>query len=165
MSAPQSPHRSAEAVDNIAKEINVRYGISLPIRGTTWSPSKTKGSHRREDAILSCIRFLFFADNQLLQKVLDDFDNVAEKVSSEWRFKPHADLDVLPRQKPHESVSRPQWRGSSLIQDPATVDHLTTAMACLLDDSVRQVKNSKGRNPADQGSPLNTPNVVSLTPI
>ena len=149
MTPPQSPGREGEAVDNLARDITARYGINLPIRGTTWSPSKTRSLRGPGDEILNRLQYLFYADKERLQRILDDFDKKAEEIRTEWKCKPRAESNVIPRQKMCSSL--PQWMGTHSAPTQAVVDQLTTTLTHLLNESADLVKSSKRAGGLDHG--------------
>ena len=150
MTTPQSPNRRVDAVDNLVRDINGRYDISLPIRGVTWSPSKTRGSRGPGDEIVNRLRFLFYADKERLQKLLDTFDMKAKEICIEWEHKPSAEPDALLCQETSRSSLRSQWPGSSAAPNRIIADQVTATLAHLLDESTIHVKASKeSRLPAN----------------
>lgn len=141
MAAPQTPHRPHGSVDGIVSELNSRCGLGLPIRGEAWSPSESRGSQSKENEIVNSIRILYFQDNEFLQKALDDFDMKADQIHSEWRFKPRAEVDVIPRQNRRRSAPRPFRMSTLPLPDPDVVDALVSALAAILAKPLQDVKS------------------------
>ena len=141
MAAPQTPRRPHGSVDVIVSELNSRYGLHLPIRGEAWSPSTSRGLHSEEDNIVDSIRILYFQDNELLQKTLDEFDIKADEIHSEWRFKPRAGADVLPHERRRKSAPQPFWMNTTAPPDPGVIEVLIPALAAILIKPRREVKS------------------------
>lgn len=144
-----------EAVDNLVTEINARYGTILPIRGPTWSPSKARGSNKLGNEVVDRIRFLYYKDNALLQKILDDFDKKADLIHTEWKFKPRAEEDVIPRHETSRSTLGPRWTGSLSTPPRAVIEQLSLTLAHSLDTGFDRFGISKDVNCLSQSTCLN----------
>ena len=141
MAEPQTPRRPHGSVDAIVSELNSRYGLHLPIREEAWSPSTSRGLHSEEDKIVDSIRILYFQDNELLQKTLDEFDIKADEIHSEWRFKPRAGADVLPHERRRKSAPRPFWMSTTSLPDSDVIDALIPALANILAKPRQEIKS------------------------
>ena len=141
MAEPQTPRRPHGSVDGIVSELNSRYGLCLPIRGEAWSPSTSRGLHSEEDKIVNSIRILYFQDNELLQKILNDFDIKSNEIHSEWRFKPRAEADVIPHERRRKNAPQPFWMNTTSLPDPDVVEALIPVLATFLAKPRQEIKS------------------------
>ena len=125
MEAPKTPTKARDdGINSIVKSLCSKWGLKLPIRDTPWSPSKIPHPGAVEERVLVRIRFLFFKDRDALDSAVKQFEDHAPYVFSEWKFKPQAELEVLPSLPSSESALR---RDSALLRDDVTVTERVTA--------------------------------------
>ena len=125
MEAPQTPTKTRnDGINSLAKTLCTKWGLKLPIRDTPWSPSKIPHPDAIEEKVLGRIRFLYFKDRDALINAIEEFEEHAPYIYSEWMFKPRAELDVLPSLAPSESALRTE---SALRRDDVTRSERVTA--------------------------------------
>ena len=94
MTAPTTPRKKGERINQIIVEINNRWNLDLPIQTSLETPSQTSRSSERD--IYRLIKFLYFQDEESLNKAIHDFDSHALSIHSEWIFKPRGERETLP---------------------------------------------------------------------
>ena len=125
MEAPKTPSKTRDdGINSIVKTLCAKWGLKLPIRDTPWSPSKIPHPGAVEEKVLGKIRFLYFKDRDALDGAIKQFEEHAHYIYSKWKFKPRAELDVLPSLAPSESALR---RDSARRRDDVTVSEGVTA--------------------------------------
>ena len=97
-----TPKKGDDKIEQLKQELSAMYGLQLPPREPTWSPSKRNPS-AMEDKIHNLIRFLYYKGSegredevQPLNRAVAEFEQYAPTIISQWRFKPAAEVDVLP---------------------------------------------------------------------
>lgn len=103
---PKTPTKSGKAdqIEQLKQSLCAKWGLQLPVRDSTWSPSRRhRDPNRLEEKIASVIHFLYHKEGAL-KFAIDRFEQNAIKVVSEWQFKPHADISVIPTQDPSKSI-------------------------------------------------------------
>ena len=104
MLLPQTPKKADEGISLIARSLSARWGLHIPPRNELYSPSRDSRPERVEDQVHARIRFLYYQNKDALQYALDQFDKYAIVAFSQWQFKPHADLSVLPSRSAQDSA-------------------------------------------------------------
>ena len=91
---PKTPTKADDGIERLKQSLSAKWGIQFPVRDLTWSPSRSNLS-LVEEKILTCIQFLYFRDGAL-HHAIEQFEKHAFTLCSQWRFKPRAEVDVLP---------------------------------------------------------------------
>ena len=97
MESPKTPTKNSDGLYEILRSLSARWNLRFSERDPNWSPSKSP--NRVDEEVKRRIRFLYFRTNtEALEYALDYFNNTASsRVLSEWEFKPHAEVDVIPQ--------------------------------------------------------------------
>jgi hypothetical protein len=100
MSVPETPKAVRRNFDRVIDRLNSRWDLCLPrLHGHVAEAAENEeGIPRR---ITSRIRFLCFRPQLNLEGLLDDFEDFAKRVKSNWIFKPRQETGTLP-QLPNE---------------------------------------------------------------
>lgn len=102
-SLPKTPKKADDAIEKIKQSLSVKWGIQLPERGSTWSPSR-RDPGRVEEKICTFIQMLYFRHSALDIAIIN-FEKNAINVYSKWQYKPKAENDVIPSREKPESKS------------------------------------------------------------
>ena len=77
MTNPSTPtKKKGDEVNAIAESINTRWGLEIPVKKTTFTPSKLDNT-KFEDNIFSSIKYLYWEDREALDRCLNAFTDYA----------------------------------------------------------------------------------------
>lgn len=133
---PSTPSKADDKIEEIKLSLAQKWGINLPPRDINWSPSR-RDPNRLEDKILSRIQYLYFKGGALAIAV-DEFENRAKAIYSEWRYKPRADSSVLPTCPGGDSYLRRRD-----LPDEGAVQLLTETLLLCLDQVSDRVRSGE----------------------
>lgn len=142
---PQTPSKADAGIENIKKLLSTKWGIQLPARDSTWSPSK-RDLNRVEDKIVAFIQFLYFKkppQEGALDYALNQFEKNAVQIISKWHFKPYGDPDVLPSLEASKSALHQEFLKKRPALSEKAITELTENLKHFLDLTVDQVKAGK----------------------
>lgn len=136
MSATETPKTVRRNFDQVIDRLNSCWDLQLPrLHGRVAEFAENEGAMPRR--ITSRIRFLCFRPQLNLESLIDDFEEKAKQVKSNWIFKPQQEAGTLP-QLPNdksrlfkESLARP------LQLTPSQRKELLSYLDKLLDDEYR----------------------------
>lgn len=136
MSATETPKTVRRNFDQVIDRLNSCWDLQLPrLHGRVAEVAENEGAMPRR--ITSRIRFLCFRPQLNLESLIDDFEEKAKQVKSNWIFKPQQEAGTLP-QLPNdksrlfkESLARP------LQLTPSQRKELLSYLDKLLDDEYR----------------------------
>ena len=135
---PRTPTKADDGIEKVKKSLSAKWGITLPVRDSTWSPSQ-RDPKRREDRILAVIQFLFFKGGAL-DCALELFDKHALSQFSHWQFKARAELDVLPSREISKSALHQDFLRKRKELEPTQVEELTVSLYHFLSQVADRVK-------------------------
>lgn len=96
MAVPETPKPVRRNFDKVIDRLNSRWDLQLPrLHGRVAELAENEGAIPRR--ITSRIRFLCFRPQLNLEALLDDFEEKAKQVKSNWVFKPQQEAGTLPR--------------------------------------------------------------------
>ena len=78
--------RSAAALNELIRQLNVEHQLHLPVRDENWSPSKNANSPTLADKIVGQIKRMYFSAGPALQRVLDDYKTKAANLQQRERL-------------------------------------------------------------------------------
>ncbi|KAI9731989.1 MAG: hypothetical protein M1834_004440 [Cirrosporium novae-zelandiae] len=101
MNAPYTPSKSDAGVNAYVQLLNSRWNLDLPFHDPAlWSPSRKNLSKNGVNVLrnncLGYIKHLHNEDGHALNRVIEDFEEWAKFIRSEWRWKPNQEEEVLP---------------------------------------------------------------------
>ena len=133
MSVPVTPKKTkkGDEIIEIAKSLNSKWGLSLPIRDGILSPSKVLNRGGKAAQVYQRIRLLYFKDADALTRVLNDFELRAPHIYSQWIYKPSADSDALPFKDREKSLLRSVSENSVDISEENATKLLDTLLYLL----------------------------------
>ena len=142
MSFPCTPKKADEGISVIVRDLSAKWSLQIPPRSELYSPARDSRPERVEDQVYSRIRYLYYRNRDALNYAIDKFEKYAPMVFSQWQFKPHGDLDVLPIRSTHDSALRRDsfLRRSEITEDAAA--ELTRSLLRFLDDVAARVKSN-----------------------
>ena len=147
MSNPTTPTKRGDRINEIAEGLGAKWGLRLPIKNAPYSPSKVPNPDSEGEQILRRIRYLFWKDSDGLQRALARFDQHAQHIFSEWRFKPNAETDVLPSR----GLSRNILQGDSFLKRKEISEPMVVSLSSAL---LRFLVQEQGPIPNDEPRPL-----------
>ena len=139
MSAPITPRkrRKGEEINEIARDLNSKWGLGLPIREGELSPSKVANRGGKASQVYQRIRLLYFKDEGALKRVVEDFEHFrAPYIRSQWVYKPGAERDALPANDQNSSLLRTQSANSVGLDDEKVTRLLDTFLLLLPESNV-----------------------------
>lgn len=96
MSVPETPKNVRRNFDQVIDRLNSRWDLQLPrLHGRVAEQAENGGAICRR--ITSRIRYLCFRPQLNLESLLDDFEDFAKQVNSNWVFKPRQEVGTLPQ--------------------------------------------------------------------
>lgn len=140
MQQPETPTKRL-AADKLFKTIDhlsAQWGLPLPRRNASNSPSKIQREDSVEEQIVARLKFLSFKNEAALDSALEAFEQNAALICQGWKFKPNADHDVLPRRNSASLASGSFIRRS--VTDPLIVAELLESLLDLVKQAAEQVK-------------------------
>ena len=154
-SLPRTPSKADDGIESLKLSLNTKWDIRLPMRDSTWSPSR-RDPYCDEERICTSIQLLYFRDAAALQAAIADFEENAINIYSHWQYKAKAEIDVVP----HRDPSKHEWEGSFLRKrnniPTSVVKDLTESLLHHLLPVVDRVNHAKNplQSPAPGGEPL-----------
>ena len=141
MFSPQTPKKVDDGITALVRTLSAKWGLNLPLRDAKWSPARDSDLRRAEDQVFSRIRFLFYNHKDPLQYAIDQFEKHAISIFSHWKFKPRADIDVLPtRSTPDSTVNRDAFLRQTEITEDAAAE-LTLSLLRFLREVTDRVQS------------------------
>ena len=101
---PRTPSKADDGIERLKLSLTTKWGIQLPVRGSTWSPSG-RDPNRAEERICTYIQFLYFRD-AALDTAIANFERNAVAIDSKWQYKAKAELDIIPSRESSQHDSR-----------------------------------------------------------
>ena len=92
-----------------------------------------------EEKIVDLIQFLYFREGAL-DYAIEQFENNAVQIVSQWYFKPHGEPDVLPTLAHSKSALRQDFLKKQHDLSPQAVTELTESLKYFLSLGVDRVK-------------------------
>jgi hypothetical protein len=156
MPVPETPEDVRRNFDEVIDRLNSRWDLRLPrLHGRTAQQAENEeGLSRR---ITSRIRFFCFRPQLKLEGLLDDFEEKAKQVKSNWVFKPRQEAGTLPRLPNEKSKLFEESLAQPLRLTSGQRDELLCYLDKLVDDEYKlsldsdAYQRSLGEAP-DQGS-------------
>ena len=147
MPVPSTPSSNQADADiyNIVLDLNQQWKLQLPIRDSTWSPSKSC-SKSSDQQIHSCIRFLYFKDRSTLDDSIEQFRRHASVLKSDWQFKPRAEADLLPTRTRQQSATREQALAAEVAISEKESTELKECLLAKLKPAYETAKRGKKLN-------------------
>lgn len=133
---PKTPSKVDDGIERVKQSLSTKWGIEFPIRDAT--PSKRDKS-RVEEKILGLIQFLYFKDGAL-GYAIEQFENNAIHIVSQWQFKPHGEPDVLPSFAHSRSALKEDFLRKQRVLSTKAVTELTESLKCFLNSVADRVK-------------------------
>lgn len=141
MLQPSTPSKADDGIEQIKRSLAQRWAIDLPPRDTNWSPSR-RDPNRLEDKILARVQYLYFKGGAL-PLAINDFEQRAISIYSEWRYKPRAESTVLPSREPGDSALRRDYLRRREVPDESGVKMLTETLLLCLDQISERVRSGE----------------------
>lgn len=147
---PRTPSKADDKIKSITDSLAANWNLQFPAWDATYSPSTVRDPSRVEEQVMSRLRFLIFKDPDGLAVACERFEKhaetiQAETVQSQWKHKPRADSDLLPRRL-HAEIS---FQRDPLLRRPqvseATAGQLMKTLLHCLDlaaDHAKQTQQS-----------------------
>lgn len=123
---PNTPKRADDGVERLKQSLSAKWGITLPLRDSTWSPSR-RDPNRPEEQISTRLHFLYYK-GEAAEVAIEQFERQATKVFSKWQYKPQADPDVLPSRESSTSILRRDFLQRREEVPPEAVKELTQTL-------------------------------------
>ena len=139
MSAPVTPRkrRKGEEINEIARDLNSKWGLGLPVREGEWSPSKVANRGGKAAQVYQRIRLLYFKDEAALKRIVEDFEHFrAPYIRSQWVYKPRAEMDTLVVSDQHSSLLRAQSANPTGLDEEKVTKLLDTLLLLLPESNV-----------------------------
>ena len=96
MPIPETPQAIRRNFDRVIDRLNARWDLCLPrLHGYVAEAAENEEVIPRR--ITSRIRYLCFRPQLNLERLLDDFEDFAKRMKSNWVFKPRQETGTLPR--------------------------------------------------------------------
>ncbi len=134
MFSPETPTKVDEGFVAIARLLSAKWGLDIPLLVKEHTPSRRSRPGPVGDQVYDRIRFLFYRNKDGLQHAIDQFEKHAVVAFSQWKFKPHADLDVLPnRSTPDSALRSDSFLKRTTITEEAAAELLKSLLRFLTD--------------------------------
>ena len=165
---PETPTKADDKFEDIVYRLNIEWGLQLPTSDDEmpWSPS-CAGKTTDKGTILRKMRFLYYRHRKALDDSVTCFKEEAGTIFSDWKFKPRADLNVIPSCASSKSaVPNTSFLKKRDLDEPAAVLEVTARLLHILTNVVESVTtgkehgtDSKSLGVISQGLPPNIPDV------
>ena len=133
MPVPETPKAVRRNFDQVIDRLNSRWDLGLPrLHGRVAVLAENEEVVPRR--ITSRIRFLCFRPQLNLERLLDDFEDWAKQIKSDWVFKPRQDAGTLPHLPNDKSKLYEASLAKPLRLTSAQRKHLLHYLDKLLDD-------------------------------
>ena len=153
MQHPTTPSKADDEIESIKISLAAKWGISLPPQGSIPSPSR-RDLNRTEDRILACMQFLYWKKGAL-GSAIDQFEQQAVAVYSQWQFKPLAEPDVLPAREASRSALRQDFLYKRVeLGEVAAKELMTCLWNTLSEVAGRVMKEEKSPKPSIESEDL-----------
>jgi len=137
---PETPQKIRDNITDTIRGLNARWDLEIP---ETYEPSVTG----LPKTIYNSIRFLCCRPNYNLQRCLEDFEDEARQVNSDWIFKPSQERGTLPSlQKSRSQLYKDSIRNPRKLTDQERrgllqrLDKLLSDERHLADDSEHYIR-------------------------
>lgn len=140
MPPPTTPNKADDGIEQIKRDLEIKWGFRFSQRDLTWSPQKAdpKSSADRAQTALQYLYFRSGTDKAALTFALAEFDRHAQAIKSRWVFKPKADSHVLPTSRhPGDFVSRQD------ILPPEAQEQLMACLYAKLKSAADKIKSGQ----------------------
>lgn len=141
MSHPATPTKADDEIERLKGSLVAKWGIKFPARDPVWSPSR-RDRNRVEDQILACMQFLYFREGAL-RYAINQFEQHALTVYTQWQFKPHAEPDVLPSREAAQSVLKQDFLHKREVPEERVVQELTQSLWNSVSQIAERVKKGE----------------------
>lgn len=136
MSATETPKTVRRNFDQVIDRLNSCWDLQLPrLHGRVAEVAENEGAMPRR--ITSRIRFLCFRPQLNLESLIDDFEEKAKQVKSNWIFKPQQEAGTLPQLPNDKSILFKESLARPLQLTPSQRKELLSYLDKLLDDEYR----------------------------
>lgn len=125
---PTTPSKVDDGIERVKQSLSTKWGIRFPVRDAT--PSKRDMS-LVEEKILVLIQFLYFREGAL-GHAIEQFEENAVHIVSQWKFKPHGEPDVLPSIAHSKSALKQDFLKKQHELPPQAVTELTESLKYFL---------------------------------
>lgn len=125
---PRTPSKVDDGIERVKQSLSTKWGIRFPVRDAT--PSKRDMS-LVEEKILVLIQFLYFREGAL-GHAIEQFEENAVHIVSQWKFKPHGEPDVLPSIAHSKSALKQDFLKKQHELPPQAVTELTESLKYFL---------------------------------
>ena len=166
---PKTPTKADNKFVVTVNQLKYDWGLQLPIGDgeMPWSPSQ---SERTDEAkILRSMRYLFYRDRKAFDYTITCFEEQARIISSNWKFKPRADLDVIPSSKSASSndnfIMRRDLNETAVSKITARLLHIVTTIAELVKVGKDYITNTDTHGAVSRISPAAVPDGESRESI
>ena len=141
MSTPETPKSVRRSFDEVINRLNTRWDLQLPgLHGSVATLAENEGVIPRR--IASRIRFLCFRPQLNLEGLIDDFEDKAKQVKSNWVFKPQQEAGTLPRLPNEKSRLFKESLASPVRLTSSQRTELLEYLDKLVDDEYRLSRDS-----------------------
>lgn len=146
MSVPTTPSKKGEEINRIVWDLNSRWGLELPVRSAPQSPSKILNREGTGERIYRSVCFLFFRNNEGLQRALSQFEKHAWQHSTQWVYKPLAESDTLPSHATGSLSSNHTWLKRNEV-DGTKTRALEETLLRFLTEAAEPLRNQRTSRP------------------
>jgi hypothetical protein len=141
MPEPETPRTVRRNFDHVIDRLNSRWDLQLPrLHGRVAELAENEGAVPRR--ITSRIRFLCFRPQLNLEGLLDDFEEKAKQVKSNWVFKPWQEAGTLPQLPNEKSRLFEESLAKPLLLTSVQRKELLCYLDKLVDDEYRLSRDS-----------------------
>src|ERR1700733_1438860 len=161
---PQTPEIVRQRYDNTVDGLNARWDLHLP--RLYGRPDELVG--KEDDLVLRCvgrIRYLCCRSLSNLKGVIDDFEDYAKYMKSDWVFKPLQEAGTLPFKPKGRSKLFKDSLAKPLRLTPEQRNELLQYLKGLLDDEFKLMRESEVYERSAGGDPSKGPNQDSIARV
>ena len=139
---PTTPSKADNDIESLKTSLSAKWGIKLPPRDLVSSPSQ-RDLTRMEDRIHECMRFLYWKKDGSLGYAIDQFEEHAATVYSDWQFKPRGEQDVIPTREVSKSRLKKDFLHKRAPLGETAVEDLTESLWNNLSQIAERVKKGE----------------------
>jgi hypothetical protein len=150
---PQTPEIVRQRYDNTVDGLNARWDLHLP--RLYGRPDEL--AEKEDDLVLRCvgrIRYLCCRSLSSLKGVIDDFEDYAKYMKSDWVFKPLQEAGTLPFKPKGRSKLFKDSLAKPLRLTPEQRNKLLQYLMGLLDDEFKLMRESEVYERSAGGDPI-----------
>ena len=138
--SPQTPSKVDDGIERVKQLLSAKWGIRFPARANLPTTPSKRDLSLAEEKISSLIQFLYYRERGALDHAIEQFEQNAFHIKSQWRFKPHGEPDVLPSLARSQSALRQDFLKRRPVFSPQETIELTECLRDSLKKVVDRVK-------------------------